>query len=120
MLEVPSRDALAALTQSINAIAPAATLGLSRSLADGRVEILYADAYGIGAFEVPIDDVPDALRPAAAGVAHADAPASDAHNAIAWHLAFAGARQIVSVPMPGHASTRLWIGIAEAGRIGVD
>src|SRR5262245_31320887 len=120
MLEVPSRDALAALTQAINAIAPSATLGLSRSLADGHVEVLYSDAHGIGAFEMPIAAVPGPLRPTAGSGAHADAPAADAGNAVAWYLAFAAAQQIVSVPIPGHESTRLWIGLADPRRPGAD
>ena len=98
---------------------PAVILGFAHQIDQTRVQILYSYRFGIGAYIAPVDQVPEALRPATAGFGSMDGVSADSTNAIEWHVAFAGARQLLSVPMRGRTPpTRLWIGLAMTGQVG--
>jgi len=113
MLELPSRDALANLTRATNAVTPTVIVGLARPLDRERMQLLYSYDFGFGSYISPIDDVAEALRPATQWSGRTVAIDSGSPSPIEWRAAFAGARQLLSVPISNHdPSTRLWIGIA--------
>src|SRR5262245_4166278 len=109
MLELPSRHALTGFTQSINAVIPTVIVGLVRPLDRGSVRLLCWYDFGCGSYIVPIDAVPEVLQRSGQSIVID----SDSPNPIEWRSAFAGASQLVSVPIPnGDAATRLWVGLA--------
>ena len=58
MFERLSRTAMGALTESVSSVVPARALGFARSLADGRVSVLYSSGHGLSAHVVDQVDVP--------------------------------------------------------------
>jgi hypothetical protein len=70
MLELPSRDALRALTQAINAVTPAVMVCLTRPFDGPRVQVLYTYELGFGSYVVPINEIPAALHPAEKEIGH--------------------------------------------------
>jgi hypothetical protein len=116
MRGIPSRTGLATLTEAANAVVPAVVLGLSRSLDDGRVSVLYSYPHGIGEFVLGGSDVPDALLPTAEGPRQADVAAIKANplGAVEWLLLFGGVQRVVSVRAPDSAPpTRFFIGLSD-------
>src|SRR6185503_16409587 len=113
MRGIPSRAGLATLTEAANAVVPAVVLGLSRSLDDGRVSVLYSYPHGIGEFVLAGSEVPEALSPTAEGPRQADAAAIKANplGAVEWLLHFGGVQRVVSLPVSESAPpTRFFIG----------
>jgi transcriptional regulator with GAF, ATPase, and Fis domain len=114
MLELPSRDALSALTRAVDAVLPTTIVGLARAIDDVRVQMLFWHAHGVGSYIVSIEDVPDVLRPMTDGVGTAAVADCIPESAVQWRATLAGARQILSVPVPDLAPvTRLWVGLAD-------
>jgi transcriptional regulator with GAF, ATPase, and Fis domain len=116
MLEVPSRETLAALTGVVDAVLPATALGLVRQLSPTRVSVLYTSAYGTGECSVDISDLPDALRPGIHGTRMLDAPQLENHRtrAVEWHLLFLRTRRVLSLTLAGvQPPSRLWIGTSD-------
>src|ERR1043166_4588958 len=114
MVDLPSRDTLAALTRAIETVTPCVIAGLARQLDAGRVETLYSCRFGVGSFVSPAEHVPEALRLTSPRTEQSDI-GSPTTSAIAWHLDFAGAARVVSVPLPQlEPRTRLWWGLADA------
>src|SRR5262245_12423101 len=114
MPDIPSRETLTTLTQAVDVVRPSSIIGFSRHLEDGQIQMLYSYRFGIGAFVAPIADVPEALRPFSRGIGRHEGFFPTSLKAIDWHLAFAGARQLVSVSIPDQApETRFWVGLAD-------
>ena len=63
MLPLPSREALATLTQAANAIVPLQSLGFVSSLDDARVMVLFVHGNGVSQHVLQRPDVPTVLRP---------------------------------------------------------
>ena len=115
MLELPLRDALSALGHAIDDVMPTTIVGLARAIDDTRVQLLFWHAHGLGSYILPIEDVPEILRPAAHGIGAPIAVDARSERAIEWRVALAGARQIASVPIPNlDPISRLWCGFAES------
>jgi transcriptional regulator with GAF, ATPase, and Fis domain len=116
MAAIPPREVLASLTQAADAVVPTAAVGVVSATGTGHADLLYSYTHGIGAYRVPVADLPEALRPDAEGIRHADAGAIFAAGGVVdWHLGFAGVRRVLSVPMPGlERPTRFWVGLADA------
>ena len=115
MLDIPSREGLAALTAAANSVVPATTLGFARPFDAERVSVLYAYPFGIGEYIVPAADVPDVLQPSGAGFRLADAAAiaANAHRALEWHLQSGEVRHVFSTSVPDTApAARFWIGLS--------
>jgi transcriptional regulator with GAF, ATPase, and Fis domain len=113
MLELPSRDALSELRRAIDEVVSTRIVGLARAVDGGRVQMLFWHAHGSGSYIVSDEDVPDALRPATQGVSAPIAVDSTSPRAVEWRIGFAGATQVVSVPIPNvEPLARLWAGIA--------
>src|SRR5262249_13156013 len=100
MPEIPSRETLAALKQAVDAVIPSAMIGCSHRLDDGQIQMVYAYPFGIGGLVASIEDVPEALRPLAKGVGYHDGFTATSQKAVEWYLAFAGATQVIAVPVP--------------------
>jgi transcriptional regulator with GAF, ATPase, and Fis domain len=113
MQEIPSRETLGALVAQANAVVPTAILGLARGGAgNGRVSVSYSWVHGIGEYLVPIDELPEALRPGS-DVSHIETAALDAHpdRVIEWILRFSGVRRVLAMTVPRvEPATRLWMG----------
>ena len=112
----PSRETLAALAEAVNAVRQSAIIGIVRPIdsSRSRLQVLHSSALGVGAYRLEPDQVPIPLHPATEGVARIDAIASDSNRPIEWQSAFAGAHQLLAVPIPGGPpATRLWIGLAD-------
>jgi transcriptional regulator with GAF, ATPase, and Fis domain len=123
MRGIPSRTGLAALTEAANAVVPAVVLGLSRSLADGRVSVLYSYPHGIGEFVLAGSEVPEALLPTAEGPRQADAAAIKANplGAVEWLLLFGGVQRVVSLRVSESAPpTRFFIGLSDPSPLTFD
>jgi transcriptional regulator with GAF, ATPase, and Fis domain len=117
MSDIPPRAALTALTQAVDAVLPHSIIGFSRHLDDGQIQMVYSYRFGIGAFVSPTEEVPDALRPLFRGIGHHDGFTATSQKAIEWHLAFGGARRLVSVPVPDREpETRFWVGLSDLRR----
>jgi transcriptional regulator with GAF, ATPase, and Fis domain len=115
MRALPSRAALASLSQAASAVAPHTICGFARHVETARVSILYAYVHGVGEYLLDLDETPHVLRPSPDAVAqHADADTLAAHpdRAIEWHMQFAGVRHLVSVPVRGFEPTRFWVGFS--------
>jgi len=113
MLELPARDALTGLTGAIDAVIPTAIIGLVRPLDRQRVQLLYWYAFGFGSYVIPTEEIPEALRPGTRERGPSTPLDSKVQSPIEWRSAFAGAGQLVSVPIPHRdAATRLWVGLA--------
>ena len=118
MLDVPSRESLAALADSANAIRATAAVGFVRALDDGRASILYSHPHGIGAYTVPAAELSGALVPGGDDVHFGDADSirSQPERAIEWHLLLANTRGIVSAPVPhDQRLVRFWAALLDEG-----
>src|SRR5262245_7114883 len=118
MLDVPSRESLAALADSANAIRPTASVGFVRALDDGRASVLYSHPHGIGGYTVPAAELPAALvlRGDDLHFGDADSIRSQPERAIEWHLILSKTRGIVSAPVPpDQRLVRLWAALLEEG-----
>src|SRR5262245_33386580 len=114
MLEIPSRQALAQLTAATSAIAVPITLGFARAIDDTRVSILYATPMGVGEYVLPVNEVPELVRPSTEGLGHADLAALQANpqGVFEWHLRFGEVQRAVSFRINGcEPATRFWIGV---------
>ncbi len=116
MPAIPTREILTSLTQAADAVVRTAAVGVVQRTARGGVELLYSCPHGIGRYVVATSDLPEALRPEADGIRHADAGAITAAGGVVdWYLGFAGVRRLLSAPMPGlDRPTRFWVGLADA------
>ena len=63
MLEGPSGDSLTAFTRAVNDVTRAAILCLAQRLDAARIQVLYADSFGIGSFTEPASNIPNPLWP---------------------------------------------------------
>jgi transcriptional regulator with GAF, ATPase, and Fis domain len=112
MLEIPPREALKALTHAIDAVTASAMVGLTSRREDGSIRVLYSFSFGIGGLVARADEVPAALLPQTSGLARHTGFSPTSEGVVEWHAAFAGAAQLVALPIPGRPA-RLWIGLAD-------
>jgi transcriptional regulator with GAF, ATPase, and Fis domain len=114
MVDLPSREAFAALTEAVRAIGPSIAVGFTRSVPGERVLILYSSNRGLTAHVVPAGDVPEYLQPAAADVRESALPGDMAPDsrAVDWWLHFIGVRRLLSLRLEGvDPATRFWVGL---------
>jgi transcriptional regulator with GAF, ATPase, and Fis domain len=119
MQEIPTRETLGALVAQANAVVPTAILGLARgggpaaaAGGNGRVSVSYSWIHGIGEYLVPLDELPEALRPGS-DVRDIESAALDANpnRVIEWVLRFVGVRRVLAMTVPRvEPATRLWMG----------
>jgi transcriptional regulator with GAF, ATPase, and Fis domain len=117
MSELLSRRTLADLARAVDHVCPSAIVGFARMIGADRASVLYADHRGIGRYDVPIGELPSALRPLEPGLLHADADtlAADAAHTVGWHIRLAGATRLVSAPVPAQeAPARFWAGLRDS------
>jgi hypothetical protein len=72
MIDLPSREDLAALAEAVNAVAPTAAFGYAGSVDKGRLSTSYFYRHGMGQFVLAEDDMPAVLRPSGEGPQQAD------------------------------------------------
>src|SRR5262245_18670083 len=114
---IPSREALTALKQAIEQVIPSVIVGVSRLRDDAQAQVVYSFRFGIGAYTVPMGQLPAGLKPPARS-GHADPIPAATENVIEWQANFAGAQQLLSFPIPDdEASARVWVGVADPGSI---
>jgi transcriptional regulator with GAF, ATPase, and Fis domain len=119
MHALPSREALAAVAQLVEPIAPAVMVGLTQDAGSGRVRVVHATAYDMGAHVVSAEALPAVLRPAADG-AGVDAVIGEASEdrPVEWMWRTAGVRRVFSTPLGARpAPSRLWVGLTDGAAL---
>src|SRR5262245_20264173 len=113
MLEIPSRAALAALTEATAEIAVPVTLGITRSLDDKFVSVLYSTPHGIGEYVLPAAEVPPVVR--IPQQVDESSLTSNSSGVIEWHLLAGGTKRIVSSLLSdSDANICFWAAIARS------
>src|SRR5262245_20668384 len=114
MLAPPSRKSLAALTGAINAVVPAATIGLTRKLDKTSASILYSYPYGLGEYVLAANDLPELLLPVGDHLRQSAVTVQpNAQSAIDWLLFAGGVQRIVSIYVAkSEPETCFWIGLS--------
>jgi hypothetical protein len=123
MAEIPSRAELAALTESVTAIAPSTALGFARTRDDGLISVVYSAVHGFGEFVLPASDVPIVAQPTERGWHElASAALHDNHaRAFEGFLVHNGVQRVVSVSLTeGDEPTRFWMGLTTADALTPD
>jgi transcriptional regulator with GAF, ATPase, and Fis domain len=113
MLPLPSREALAALTQAAHAIVPLQSLGFVSSLDDARVSLLFVHANGVSQHVVQRSDVPTVLRPSIDEARQEDTSwiGANPEGVVEWLLGLGGVRRVASFRVPGSDPVmRAWFG----------
>jgi transcriptional regulator with GAF, ATPase, and Fis domain len=115
MPDLPSRTALASLSDRAAAIFPCRAVGFVRALEDARAWVLQVAPNGVSAHVVPQADLPPALCPEAGGRGRVDFHGLQGHgtNAIEWQLTSYGVRRVVAASLPDTSPTRFWVGTDE-------
>ena len=118
MLEIPSREDLAALASRTNAVASTVALGFVRPLDDSRVAVFYSTPNGIGEYVLRHADLPDVLLPWAADARQTDAKGirSNSTGVFEWNLLSSGAERVVSVRIRDcETAARFWVALSDPG-----
>ncbi len=111
-MTLPARDVFGEIAAAVDSIRTCAILGLARRIDATLSETIYSYRFGVGGFVSPIDRVPVPLRSTSDRVENA--PCFAGAGAVEWHLDFAGAKHLVSVPLEKHEpATRLWFGFVD-------
>ncbi len=116
MLPTPSREQLAVLSEAASVIGPTVTLGFAHARDDGRVQLIHSYPFGLGAYVVAEADVPDVLRPSAAGTREiTSAPLkANPQRAIEWLLLSGGVERLVATRIDGlPVSACFWAGFSQ-------
>ncbi len=116
MLPIPSREQLAVLTEAASVIGPMVTLGFAHARDDGRVQLMHSYPFGLGAYVVAEADVPEVLRPSAAGTREiTSAPLkANPQRAIEWLLLFGGVERLVVTRIDGlPVAACFWAGFSQ-------
>jgi hypothetical protein len=116
MLPTPSREQLAVLSEAASVIGPTVTLGFAHARDDGRVQLIHSYPFGLGAYVVSEADVPDVLRPSAAGTREiTSAPLkANPQRAIEWLLLSGGVERLVATRIDGlPVSACFWAGFSQ-------
>jgi transcriptional regulator with GAF, ATPase, and Fis domain len=115
MLDLPSRARLAAVSQAVNAVMPAAAFGFTRALDSERTSVLHVYPTGLGEWVVPVTLVPELFRPELSGPRQADLATLtlDPAGAVERFLEDNDVAHVASIRMPQCPKpTRLWVGRA--------
>jgi len=115
MLPLPSREALAALTQAANAIVPIQSFGFVSGLDDARLSLFFVHPNGMSQHAVQNSDVPTVLRPSIEEARQEETTWIDANpeGAVEWLLSLGNVRRLVSVRVPGSDPViRGWFGFS--------
>jgi hypothetical protein len=116
MREIPSKNAVVALTDAARAVAPALMFGVARTLADGRVSVWFSHTNGLGEYIVPRALVPAVLLP--------DGEPQDADGAavlaagqgpVEWLLNYEGMKRVAAARMTGtECPASVWLALSSA------
>src|ERR1700752_4244616 len=115
MLPLPSREALATLTQAAHAIVPIQSFGFVTSLDDARLSMFFVHPNGMSQHVVQRIDVPTVLRPSIEEGRQEETTwiGANPEAAVEWLLSLGNVRRLVSVPVPGiDPVIRGWFGFS--------
>jgi transcriptional regulator with GAF, ATPase, and Fis domain len=113
MLPLPSREALATLTQAANAIVPLQSLGFVSSLDDARVTVLFVHGNGVSQHVLQRPDVPTVLRPSIDEARQEETTwiGANPEGVVEWLLGLGNVRRVASFRAPGSDPVmRAWFG----------
>ena len=114
MIDLPSREDLTTLAEAVNAVAPAAALGYTRSVDKGRLSTLYFYRHGMGEFVLDPVDVPALLHPSSDRPQQTDVSTFSANPEGAIHrfLTDNAARRVASFPVLHlNRPARFWVAL---------
>jgi transcriptional regulator with GAF, ATPase, and Fis domain len=116
MLEIPSRQDLAALAEATNRVIDHRILGFVRAVDETRASVFSAYPNGIAEYIMPMAQLPDVLSPGDDGARQIDAASfyGNKSDAIQWLLKLGSVQRVVSLPVPRHDSgARFWLGLQD-------
>jgi transcriptional regulator with GAF, ATPase, and Fis domain len=114
MIDLPSRRDLAALTDAVNGVVPAAAVGFVRRYDAHRIGVLHSTRHGMGEFVLDDADVPEVLRPSSARPQQVEASSANAGATLERFLTDNRIQRVASLAIPGvEPPRRLWVALED-------